>query len=71
MINPLMRMSRQAWLYENDSQFIVPGWSLDYSFYLCIVSASVSVLLAAVLAASAYVLPPEDDYESLEDPFDS
>ncbi|KAI1183006.1 hypothetical protein F5B17DRAFT_417940 [Nemania serpens] len=60
-----------AWLYENDSQFIVPGWSLDYSFYLCIVSATVSVLLATVLGISAYVLPPEDDYESLEDPFDS
>ncbi|RYC61941.1 hypothetical protein CHU98_g4272 [Xylaria longipes] len=60
-----------AWLFENDSQFVVPGWALDYSFYLCTTSASVSVVLAAVLAASAYVLPPEDDYESLEDPFDS
>ncbi|KAI0875647.1 hypothetical protein GGS24DRAFT_454331 [Hypoxylon argillaceum] len=60
-----------AWLFEHDSQFVVPGWSLDYSFYLCTTSASVSVLLAAVLAASAYVLPPEDDYESIEDPFDS
>ncbi|KAI1171499.1 hypothetical protein F4777DRAFT_51134 [Nemania sp. FL0916] len=60
-----------AWLFENDSQFIVPGWNLDYSFYLCTVSAAVSVVLAAGLAASAYVLPPEDDYESLEDPFDS
>ncbi|KAI1750810.1 hypothetical protein F4782DRAFT_508039 [Xylaria castorea] len=60
-----------AWLFENDSQFVVPGWTLDYSFYLCTTSASVSVVLAAVLAASAYVLPPEDDYESLEDPFDS
>ncbi|TGJ83468.1 hypothetical protein E0Z10_g5310 [Xylaria hypoxylon] len=60
-----------AWLFKHDSQFVVPGWTLDYSFYLCTVSASVSVLLAAVLAASAFVLPPEDDYESLEDPFDS
>ncbi|RWA09578.1 hypothetical protein EKO27_g5517 [Xylaria grammica] len=51
--------------------FVVPGWALDYSFYLCTFSASVSVLLAAVLAASAFVLPPEDDYETLEDPLDS
>ncbi|KAI0393346.1 hypothetical protein F5Y17DRAFT_459018 [Xylariaceae sp. FL0594] len=60
-----------AWLFDHDSQFIVPGWSLDYSFYLCTASAAVSVVLAAVLAASAYVLPPEDDYEYLEDPVDS
>ncbi|GAP85841.1 putative lysine-sensitive aspartokinase 3 protein [Rosellinia necatrix] len=60
-----------AWLFEHDSQFVVPGWSLDYSFYLCTASGSVSVLLAAALAASAYLLPPEDDYESLEDPLDS
>ncbi|KAI0110853.1 hypothetical protein GGR51DRAFT_81041 [Nemania sp. FL0031] len=60
-----------AWLFEHDSQFVVPGWALDYSFYLCTTSAAVSVLLAAVLAASAYILPPEDDYESLEDYLDS
>ncbi|GAW19782.1 hypothetical protein ANO14919_092730 [Xylariales sp. No.14919] len=60
-----------AWLFDNDSQFVVPGWALDYSFYLCTFSAGVSVLLAAVLAASAFVLPPEDDYETLEDPLDS
>ncbi|KAI1812925.1 hypothetical protein GGS20DRAFT_511828 [Poronia punctata] len=60
-----------AWLFEHDSQFIVPGWALDYSFYLCTASAAVSVLLAAGLAASAFALPPEDDYEYLEDTSES
>ncbi|KAI1331842.1 hypothetical protein F5Y16DRAFT_245082 [Xylariaceae sp. FL0255] len=60
-----------SYLFENDMQFIVPGWRLDFSYYLCTVSASVSVLLAVGLAASAIFLPPEDDYESLEDPLDS
>ncbi|KAI8625715.1 hypothetical protein F5Y19DRAFT_241930 [Xylariaceae sp. FL1651] len=60
-----------AWLFDNDSQFIVPGWALDYSFYLCAVSGGVSVLLAAGLASSAWILGPEDDYEYLEDPLDA
>ncbi|KAI1821399.1 hypothetical protein F4861DRAFT_473460 [Xylaria intraflava] len=60
-----------AWLFDHDSQFLVPGWNLDYSFYLCTTSASVSIIMAVVLAASAYILPPEDDYETLEDHLDS
>ncbi|KAI2640321.1 hypothetical protein GGS21DRAFT_412175 [Xylaria nigripes] len=60
-----------AWLFEHDSQFVVPGWTLDYSFYLCTTSASVSAVMAVVLAASAYILPPENDYETLEDHLDS
>ncbi|KAI1438485.1 hypothetical protein GGR50DRAFT_691347 [Xylaria sp. CBS 124048] len=60
-----------TWLFKHDSQFLVPGWSLDYSFYLATTSASVSVVTAVVLAASAYILPPENDYESLEDHLDS
>ncbi|CAJ2502655.1 Uu.00g100490.m01.CDS01 [Anthostomella pinea] len=59
-----------AYLFDNDSQFAIPGWELDWSFVLCTISASVSVLIAASLAASAWVLPPEDDYEYLDDPED-
>ncbi|KAI1389909.1 uncharacterized protein F4822DRAFT_218030 [Hypoxylon trugodes] len=60
-----------AYLFDNDPQFVIPGWSLDWSWVLCTISASVSVLLAGGLAASAWLLPPEDDYEYLEDPIDS
>ncbi|KAI1492515.1 hypothetical protein F5X96DRAFT_626045 [Biscogniauxia mediterranea] len=60
-----------AYLFDNDSQFVIPGWELGWSFVLCTVSASVSVLIAASLAASAWILPPEDDYEYLEDPLDA
>lgn len=48
----------------------MPGWKLDSSWIMCTVSASVSVLIAASLAASAWLLPPEDDYEYLDDPLD-
>ncbi|KAI0006536.1 hypothetical protein F4779DRAFT_644123 [Xylariaceae sp. FL0662B] len=60
-----------AYLFDNDSQFIIPGWSLGWSWILCTVSASVSVLIALSLAASAWFLPPEDDYECLADPIDA
>ncbi|KAI0472913.1 hypothetical protein GGR56DRAFT_589299 [Xylariaceae sp. FL0804] len=60
-----------AHLVRVDAQFAaVPGWGLDWSFALCAVSAAVSVLLAAGLACSAWFLPPEDDYEYLDDPAD-
>ncbi|KAI0134117.1 hypothetical protein BJ170DRAFT_591111 [Xylariales sp. AK1849] len=61
-------MGLVAYLFDHDPQFETPGWKLDWSWILCVVSGSVSVVLAAVLALSAYVLPPEDDYEYLEDP---
>ncbi|KAI0017467.1 hypothetical protein F4780DRAFT_755546 [Xylariomycetidae sp. FL0641] len=64
-------MGLVAYLYDTDSQFVIPGWDLDWSFIVCTVSAGVSVLLAASLAASAWLLPPEDDYEYLEDPVDA
>ncbi|KAH6690581.1 hypothetical protein F5X68DRAFT_259992 [Plectosphaerella plurivora] len=57
-----------AYLFDNDEQFIVPGWNLDTSWGLCTASAVISVVCAAGLALSAFVLPPEDDYECLEDP---
>jgi len=57
-----------AYLYDNDEQFAVAGWALDYSWYLCLVSAMAAALGATMLASSAYLLPPEDGYDFLEDP---
>jgi hypothetical protein len=58
----------QAYLLDNDEQFVVPGWRLDTSWILCTVSAGIAVLCAVGLMVSAYVLPPEDGYEFLSDP---
>lgn len=58
-----------AYLYDHDEQFIVPGWNLDTSWILCTISASLSVLCAVGLTLSAYLLPEEDGYEFLEDPW--
>ncbi|KND86657.1 hypothetical protein TOPH_08705 [Tolypocladium ophioglossoides CBS 100239] len=60
-----------AYLFENDDQFTVPGWNLDFSWYLSTVSAALCLLAAAGLAVSAYLLPPEEGYEFLEDPLDA
>lgn len=57
-------------MFNNDDQFSLPGWRLSSSWILCVVSASVSVLLAVGLWASAQFLPAEDDYEYLDDPED-
>jgi hypothetical protein len=57
-----------SYLYDYDEQFTVAGWALDYSWYLCLASATTAALGAAGLVSSAYVLPPEDGYEFLEDP---
>ncbi|KAK6841737.1 hypothetical protein PG990_006269 [Apiospora arundinis] len=56
-----------AYLFNTDTQFDSPGWDLGYSWILCTVSASVSVLLAIAFSLSAYFLPPEDDYEYVGD----
>ncbi|KAK8115116.1 uncharacterized protein PG998_000331 [Apiospora kogelbergensis] len=56
-----------AYMFNTDAQFNVPGWRLGYSWILCTVSASVSVLLAIAFSLSAYFLPPEDDYEYVGD----
>lgn len=61
----------QAYLYDNDDQFTVPGWNLDVSWILGTVSATLSLVAAIGLTASAYLLPPEEGYDFLEDPFDS
>ncbi|KFA67894.1 hypothetical protein S40285_04103 [Stachybotrys chlorohalonatus IBT 40285] len=64
-------ISMVAYLYDNDDQFTIPGWNLDVSWYLSTVSASITLLAAGGLALSAYLLPPENDYDFLEDPFDA
>lgn len=61
----------QAYLYDHDDQFTVPGWNLDVSWYLGTVSAGISLIIAAGLAASAYLLPPEEGYEFLDDPLNA
>ncbi|KAK3326497.1 hypothetical protein B0H66DRAFT_530501 [Apodospora peruviana] len=60
-------MALVTYLFNYDDLFLVSGYSLDTSFYLCTASASVSLLCAFGLAISAYVLPPEDGYEFLND----
>ncbi|KAL7942429.1 hypothetical protein V8C42DRAFT_332405 [Trichoderma barbatum] len=57
-----------AYLYDHDDQFTIPGWNLDVSWYLGTVSAALSLITAGGLAASAYLLPPEEGYEFLNDP---
>ncbi|EOO04156.1 putative lysine-sensitive aspartokinase 3 protein [Phaeoacremonium minimum UCRPA7] len=63
-------MAIVAWLFDNDEQFIVPGWHLDKSWILCTVSGGIAILCALGLAISAFVLPPEEGYEFLDDPLD-
>lgn len=61
----------QAYLFDHDDQFKIPGWNLDFSWYLSIISAAFCLLSAAGLAVSAYLLPPEGGYEFLGDPGDA
>ncbi|GKU01195.1 pre-mrna splicing factor [Fusarium langsethiae] len=60
-----------AYLYDHDDQFTIPGWHLDTSFYLSTVGAAISLLSAAGIAFSAYLLPPEEGYDFLSDPLDA
>jgi hypothetical protein len=60
-----------AYLFDHDDQFTIPGWHLDSSWYLGTVSAAICLLSAIGLAVSAYLLPPEEGYEFLEDPLDA
>lgn len=57
-----------SYLYDNNDQFLIPGWSLDTSWVLCTISASLSVACAVALASSYYLLPPEGGYDFLPDP---
>ncbi|KAK3684731.1 hypothetical protein B0T22DRAFT_463982 [Podospora appendiculata] len=52
---------------DNDDFFHVPGYRLDSSWYFATSSACIAVLCAFGLAISAFVLPPEDGYEFLDD----
>lgn len=57
----------QTYLFDNDDFFLVPGYRLDSSWYLCTFSAGVALLAAFGLAISAFVLPHEDGYLFLGD----
>ena len=65
-----LTFSLKAYLFDNDDQFAVPGWSLDVSWYISTVSAALCLSSAIGLVLSAYLLPPEDDYEFLGEPED-
>lgn len=64
----VVALSIAAFLFNNDEKFQVPGWKLDTSWILCTVSAVIALLCGSGLALSAFILPPEDGYEFLEDP---
>ena len=55
----------QAYLFDHDDLFLVPGYRLDSSWYLCTFSAGAALLAGVGLAISALVLPPEDGYAQL------
>ncbi|KAK0719748.1 hypothetical protein B0H67DRAFT_163099 [Lasiosphaeris hirsuta] len=61
-------MALVSYLFDNDDFFLVPGYRLDTSWYLCMASAGIALFSAFGLAISAFVLPPEDGYEFLNDP---
>ncbi|KAL2016628.1 hypothetical protein VTK56DRAFT_3246 [Thermocarpiscus australiensis] len=61
-------MAVVAYLFDNDDLFLVPGYRLDSSWYLCTFSAGIALLTAFGLAISAFILPPEDGYVLLRDP---
>jgi hypothetical protein len=48
--------------------FLVPGYRLASSWYLCTVSAGAALLAGFGLAISAFVLPPEDGYQLVDEP---
>ncbi|KAL2206101.1 hypothetical protein CC79DRAFT_846003 [Sarocladium strictum] len=67
----LVIISIVAYLFDNDDQFAIPGWSLDASWYMSTFSAAICLIAAGGLTLSAYLLPPDDGYDFLEDPFDA
>lgn len=58
-------MALVAWVYDWDDRFF-HGWNLDISWIFATVSWAVTVLIAASLTLSAFVLPSEGDYELLK-----
>jgi hypothetical protein len=67
---PVVLTIPKAYLYDNDGQFSIPGWRLDKSWYLSTVGATISLVTAIGMALSAYMLPPEEGYEFIDDPID-
>ncbi|KJZ78739.1 hypothetical protein HIM_02130 [Hirsutella minnesotensis 3608] len=70
-IAELVVISMVAYLFDHDDQFNIPGWNLDFSWYLSTVSAVICLLSAIGLITSAYLLPPEEGYEFLGDSGDA
>lgn len=67
----LTRGGAQAYLFDHDDQFIIPGWQLGVSWYLTLFSALLGMVTVVGLVLSAYLLPPEDGYEFLDEPMDA
>ncbi|GAB1314057.1 hypothetical protein MFIFM68171_04267 [Madurella fahalii] len=61
-------MAVVAYMFDHDDLFLVPGYRLGSAWYICMFSAAIALLCAFGLAISAYVLPPEDGYQFLNDP---
>ncbi|KAK3373583.1 hypothetical protein B0T24DRAFT_623888 [Lasiosphaeria ovina] len=60
-------MALVTYVFDHSDFFLVPGYRLDTSLYLCAFSGGVALVCACGLAISAYVLPHEDGYELLRD----
>ncbi|KAJ3482048.1 hypothetical protein NLG97_g7672 [Lecanicillium saksenae] len=63
----LVIVSVVAYLFDHDDQFIIPGWQLGVSWYLALFSAVLGIATVVGLVLSAYLLPPEDGYEFLDE----
>ncbi|QPG97271.1 hypothetical protein C2857_006063 [Epichloe festucae Fl1] len=64
-------ISAVAYLFDHDDQFTIPGWRLDVSWSISLASAIISLASAVGLTVSAYLVPPEEGYDYLEDPLDA
>ncbi|EGX95886.1 hypothetical protein CCM_00540 [Cordyceps militaris CM01] len=67
----LIVISAVAYLFDHDEQFVIPGWQLGVSWYLALSSALLGIATVVGLVLSAFVLPPEDGYEFLEEPMNA
>ncbi|PHH81320.1 hypothetical protein CDD82_1021 [Ophiocordyceps australis] len=64
----LITISMVAYILNHDEQFHhVSDWTLGSSWCLATVGASLTFLAAVGMGSSAYLLPPEGGYESLDD----
>lgn len=53
----------QAYLFDHDEKFNVPGFGLGEAWILSTISWTVSVIASAFLVLSAYLFPKEAGYE--------